>query len=69
MCFHIVLNVFYIQANGAELCISFCNLLFKKIFIYLFGCVGSSLWHTGSSPCRVGYFVEAHGLSSRGTWA
>ena len=35
MCFHIVLNVFYIQANGAELCTSFCNLLLKKIFIYL----------------------------------
>ena len=35
MCFHIVLNVFYIHPNGAELCTSFGNLLFKKIFIYL----------------------------------
>ena len=29
------------------------------IFIYLFGCVGSSLWHMGSSLRHVGSFLAA----------
>ena len=38
--------------------------LFVLNFIdYLFGCVGSQLWHPGSSQHHAGSFVAAHGLS------
>ena len=33
---------------------------FLKIFICLFGCVGSSLWHTGSLLHHAGTFIEVH---------
>ena len=36
---------------------------------YLFGCVGSSLQHTGSSSHHAGSSVAAHGLPSWGVWA
>jgi len=34
------------------------SLSFLKLFIYLFGCIGSYLWHSGP-------FIAEHALSSR----
>ena len=42
--------------NGFWFCFVFL------IFIYLFGCIGSQLWHMGSSLHYAGYFVVAHGI-------
>lgn len=36
---------------------------------YLFGYVGSQLWHTGSSLHHTGSLVAVHGFSSCGPWA
>ena len=61
-----------ISIKGINKCLNFfpLNSFFKKIFIYLFGCIRSQLRHAGSSLRHAGSFVVVCGLlSSCGTWA
>ena len=62
----------WLVVNGKHLETQFYSLLlefgfFIFFFNYLFGCIWSQLWHTGSSLYHVGSVFGAYGHSSCGT--